>query len=235
LLASRGFEVVAVARRLDRLEALAKETGVAVHQLDVTDFDAIKALAAELAPTGIDALVNIAGGATDAALIEDADPDSWRAMFEVNVLGVQQMVAYFLPLLRDAARANGSADILTVTSTAGRTPYETGGGYNVAKYGATALMGVLRLELAGEPIRVIEIAPGMVKTEGFALSRFAGDTARVDALYKDVENPLSAEDVAEVIVSALELPAHINLDQVTMRPVAQAAQHKLVRGKLEPR
>lgn len=235
LLASRGFDVVAVARRLDRLEVLAKETGIAVHQLDVTDFDAIKALAAELAPTGIDALVNIAGGATDAALVEDADPDSWRAMFEVNVLGVQQMIAHFLPLLRDAARAHGSADILTVTSTAGRTPYETGGGYNVAKYGATALMGVLRLELAGEPVRVIEIAPGMVKTEGFALSRFAGDTARVEALYKDVENPLSAEDVAEVIVSALELPAHINLDQVTMRPVAQAAQHKLVRGKLEPK
>ena len=235
LLASRGFDVVAVARRLDRLEALAAETGIAVHQLDVTDFDAIKALAAKLKATGIDALVNIAGGATDAALVGDADPDSWRAMFEVNVLGVQQMIAQFLPLLRDAARANGSADILTVTSTAGRTPYETGGGYNAAKYGATALMGVLRLELAGEPIRVIEIAPGMVKTEGFALSRFAGDTARVEALYKDVGNPLSAEDVAEVIVSALELPAHINLDQVTVRPVAQAAQHKLVRGKLEPK
>jgi NADP-dependent 3-hydroxy acid dehydrogenase YdfG len=235
LLASRGFEVVAVARRLDRLEALTAQPGITVHQLDVTDFEAIKALAAELAPTGIDALVNIAGGATDAALVENADPDSWRAMFEVNVLGVQQMIAHFLPLLRDAARAHGSADILTVTSTAGRTPYESGGGYNVAKYGATALMGVLRLELAGEPIRVIEIAPGMVKTEGFALNRFAGDTARVEALYKDVANPLSAEDVAEVIVASLELPSHINLDQVTMRPVAQAAQHKLVRGKLEPK
>ena len=235
LLASRGFEAVAVARRLDRLETLTAQAGIAVHQLDVTDFEAIKALAAELQPTGIDALVNIAGGATDASLVEDSDPDSWRAMFEVNVLGVQQMIAHFLPLLRDAARAQGSADILTVTSTAGRTPYESGGGYVVAKYGATALMGVLRLELAGEPIRVIEIAPGMVKTEGFALNRFAGDTARVEALYKDVENPLSAEDVAEVIVASLELPSHINLDQVTMRPVAQAAQHKLVRGKLEPK
>jgi NADP-dependent 3-hydroxy acid dehydrogenase YdfG len=235
LLASRGFEVVAVARRLDRLEALTAQPGIAVHQLDVTDFAAIKALAVELAPSGIDALVNIAGGATDAALIENADPDSWRAMFEVNVLGVQQMIAHFLPLLRDAARAHGSADILTITSTAGRTPYETGGGYNVAKYGATALMGVLRLELAGEPIRVIEIAPGMVKTEGFALGRFGGDAARVEALYKDVENPLSPEDVAEVIVTALEMPPHVNLDQVTVRPVAQAAQHKLVRGKLEPK
>jgi NADP-dependent 3-hydroxy acid dehydrogenase YdfG len=235
LLASRGFDVVAVARRLDRLEALAAETGIAVHQLDVTDHAAIRELAAKLQPTGIDALINIAGGATDAALVEDADPDSWRAMFEVNVLGVQQMIAHFLPLLRDAARARGSADILTVTSTAGRTPYETGGGYNVAKYGATALMGVLRLELAGEPIRVIDIAPGMVKTDEFALGRFGGDASRVEALYKDVENPLSADDVAEVIVASLELPPHINLDHVTVRPVAQAAQHKLVRGKLEPK
>lgn len=234
LLASRGFGVVAVARRLDRLEALAAETGVAVHQLDVTDHGAIRELAAELRPAGIDAIVNIAGGATDAALVENADPDSWRAMFEVNVLGVQQMIAHFLPLLRDAARAKGYADILTVTSTAGRTPYETGGGYNVAKFGATALMGVLRLELAGEPIRVVEIAPGMVRTEEFALSRFKGDTARVDALYKDVENPLSAEDVAAVIASTLELPPHVNIDLVTVRPVAQAAQHRLVRGKLIP-
>jgi NADP-dependent 3-hydroxy acid dehydrogenase YdfG len=179
--------------------------------------------------------VNIAGGATDADLVENADPDSWRRMFEVNVLGVQQMVAHFLPLLRESARTNGSADILTVTSTAGFTPYETGGGYNVAKYGATALMGVLRLELAGEPIRVIDIAPGMVKTDEFALGRFGGDTARVEALYKDVENPLSPEDVAEVIVTALELPPHVNVDYLTLRPVAQAAQHKLVRGKLEPK
>lgn len=235
LLASHGFEVVAVARRLGRLEALAAETGVTVHQLDVTDHDAIRALAAELQPTGIDALVNIAGGATDADLVENANPASWRAMFEVNVLGVQQIIANFLPLLREAAKARGSADILTVTSTAGFTPYETGGGYNVAKYGTTALMGVLRLELAGEPIRVIDIAPGMVKTDEFALGRFGGDASRVEALYKDVENPLTADDVASVIVSTLELPPHVNVDHLTVRPVAQAAQHKLVRGPLEPK
>lgn len=235
LLASRGFEVVAVARRLDRLEELANGTGIDVRQLDVTDHDAIRALAADLHSSGIDALVNIAGGATDADLVENADPDSWRRMFEVNVLGVQQMIANFLPLLRESARTNGSADILTVTSTAGFTPYETGGGYNVAKYGATALMGVLRLELAGEPIRVIDIAPGMVKTDEFALGRFGGDASRVEALYKDVENPLTAEDVAAVIVSTLELPPHVNVDHLTLRPVAQAAQHKLVRGPLEPK
>jgi NADP-dependent 3-hydroxy acid dehydrogenase YdfG len=235
LLAAHGFDVVAVARRLDRLDALANETGVTIRQLDVTDHAAIRALAAELQADGIDALLNIAGGATDADLIENAQPDSWRAMLEVNVIAVQQMIANFLPLLRDAARRTGSADILTLTSTAGFTPYETGGGYNVAKYGAKAIMDVLRLELAGEPIRVIDIAPGMVKTDEFALGRFGGDLARVEALYKDVDRPLTAADVAEVIVAALELPPHVNLDHVTLRPVAQAAQHKLHRGPLEPK
>lgn len=235
LLAKRGFEVIAVARRLDRLEALAQETGVTIHQLDVTDHDAIRALAADLTADGIDILVNIAGGATDASPVESADPESWRRMFEVNVLGVQQMIAHFIPLLRDSARAHGSADILTVTSTAAFVPYETGGGYNVAKYGTQALMGVLRLELAGEPIRVIDIAPGQVKTEEFALGRFGGDQSRVDALYQGVENPLTADNVAEVIVHALELPSHVNLDRVVVRPVAQAAQHKLHRGPLTPR
>ncbi len=235
LLAAHGFDVIALARRADRLEALANETGVTVHQLDVTDHTAIRALAAELQKTGIDALLNIAGGATDADLIENAQPDSWRAMFEVNVIGVQQMIANFLPLLRDAARRTGSADILTLTSTAGFTAYETGGGYNVAKFGAKAVMDVLRLELGGEPIRVIDIAPGMVKTDEFALGRFGGDAARVEALYKDVDHPLTAADVAAVIVAALELPSHVNLDHVTVRPVAQAAQHKLHRGPLEPK
>lgn len=235
LLAARGFDVLAVARRADRLDAIAAETGVAVRQLDVTDHAAIRALAAELQPTGIDVLINVAGGATDADAVENADPESWRKMFELNVLGVQQMISNFLPLLRDAARAHGSADILTVTSTAAFVPYETGGGYNVAKYGAQALMDVLRLELSGEPIRVIDIAPGQVKTEEFALGRFGGDQSRVDALYQGVENPLTADNVAEVIVGALELPWHVNLDRVVVRPVAQAAQHKLHRGPLEPR
>lgn len=232
LLSERGYEVVAVARREDRLKDLAHETGVTVRTLDVTDHIAIRSLAKELEPTGIDVLVNVAGGATDADLIENANPDSWRKMFELNVLGVQQMIANFLPLLRASANKHGSADILTVTSTAAFTPYETGGGYNVAKYGAKAIMDVLRLELAGEPIRVIDIAPGMVKTDEFAMGRFGGDKTRVEALYKDVENPLLATDVAEVIVSALELPPHVNLDHVTLRPVAQAAQHKLHRGPL---
>jgi NADP-dependent 3-hydroxy acid dehydrogenase YdfG len=235
LLDERGFEVIAVARRMERLEEMAAGTGITVRHLDVTDHDEIRDLAAELAPAGIDAVVNVAGGATDAALVEDADPESWRRMFEMNVIGVQQMIHHFLPLLRDSARANGFADILAVTSTAGLIAYENGGGYNVAKFGERALLEVLRLELAGEPIRVIDIAPGMVKTDEFALGRFGGDQSKVDALYAGVEKPMTPEDVAEVIVHSLELPGHVNMDRVVVRPVAQSAQHKLHRAPLSPR
>lgn len=124
---------------------------------------------------------------------------------------------------------------MTVTSIAGHTPYEGGGGYNASKFAAHALVGVLRLELAGEPIRVIEIAPGMVATDEFALLRFRGDRELADAVYAGVTDPLVAADVAAAIVSAVELPAHVNLDLVTIKPVAQAAAHKVTRRPLAPR
>ena len=119
-----------------------------------------------------------------------ADVDDWRAMFEVNVIGTKRVIAALLPLLRDGARGGGHADIVTVTSIAGYVAYENGGGYNAAKFAEHALVGVLRLELAGEPIRVVEIAPGMVKTDEFALTRFGGDRAKAAAVYDDVAEPL---------------------------------------------
>ena len=122
-----------------------------------------------------------------------------------------------------------------ITSIAGHVAYEGGGGYNAAKFAEHAMTAVLRLELAGEPIRVIEIAPGMVKTDEFSLVRFGGDQARADAVYDNVPNPLYAEDVAEAIVHSIELPSHVDLDLVTIKPVAQAAPHKVVRGELKPR
>jgi NADP-dependent 3-hydroxy acid dehydrogenase YdfG len=93
----------------------------------------------------------------------------------------------------------------------------------------------LRLELNGEPLRVIEIAPGMVATEEFSLNRLRGDQNAADRVYEDVENPLTGEDVADVIAYALEAPGHVNLDLVTLRPVAQSAQHALARGPLRVR
>jgi len=236
LFASRGWQVVGVARRADRLEALAAETGIQFFVADVTKQDDVAALRDFLSDGApVNALVNNAGGAFGAASVEEADLADWQKMFDVNVLGLQRVTSALLPLLRAAARDAGHADIMTVTSTAGFVPYEGGGGYNVAKFAAHAVVGVLRLELAGEPIRVLEIAPGMVKTDEFALNRFSGDASKVDAVYAGVEEPLVAEDIAEAIVHAIELPGHVNLDLITIRPVAQAAQHKLVRGPLKPR
>lgn len=235
--AARGWEVVAVARRHSRLEALAAEVpGVVPMSADLTSFSDVERVCDEIAALGpLHALVNNAGGAFGMASVEAGDPEDWRAMFEINVLAVKNVVAGLLPALRAGARDAGVADILTVTSIAAHVPYEGGAGYNAAKAGAHMLTAVLRLELAGEPIRVLEIAPGMVKTDEFSLVRFGGDQEKADAVYAGVADPLVATDVADAIVHAIELPAHVNLDLVTIKPVAQAAPHKVVRGELTPK
>jgi NADP-dependent 3-hydroxy acid dehydrogenase YdfG len=245
LFAAHGWHVVAVARRADRLAALAGDLragGADIHTVvaDLTDAADVARVRDEVAALGpLHALVNNAGGAFGMATVEDSDPADWRAMFEINVLAVKNLVSALLPALRDGARdgaPNGSgADILTVTSIAAHVAYEGGSGYNAAKAGAHMLMAVLRLELAGEPIRVLEIAPGMVKTDEFSLVRFGGDQARADAVYDNVDAPLSADDIAATIVHMIELPSHINLDLVTIKPVAQAAPHKVIRGTLTPK
>lgn len=236
LLRKHGWEVVGVARRADRLKELAAETGADVIVADITKQDEVDALREALVQLGpIHALVNNAGGALGLASVEDSDPDEWLRMYDVNVLGTKRVTSALLPLLRAAVVPGASADILTVTSIAGHVTYEGGGGYNAAKFAEAALVAVLRLELAGEPIRVLEVAPGMVRTEEFSLVRFGGDREKADAVYENVPNPLYAEDVAEAIVHALELPFYINLDLVTIKPVAQAAPHKVMRGELRPR
>ncbi|MEP6842188.1 MAG: SDR family oxidoreductase [Pseudolysinimonas sp.] len=236
LFAQHGWEVVGIARRADRLAQLADGTGIHTIVADLTkqaDVDRVRDELAALGP--LHGLVNNAGGAFGMGPIESSDLDDWRAMFEINVLGTQRMIAALLPLLRDGARDAGVADIMTVTSIAGHVAYEGGGGYNAAKFAEHALVAVLRLELAGEPIRVLEIAPGMVKTDEFALTRFKGDQARADAVYDNVPDPLSADDIAAAIVHTMELPGHVNLDLITIKPVAQAAPHKVIRGRLEPK
>ncbi|OII13591.1 SDR family oxidoreductase [Curtobacterium sp. MCBA15_008] len=236
LFRSRGWDVLAVARREAKLQALAEATGADVLVADITDAADVEALAARVEELGgADVLVNNAGGAFGSASVEASDVDDWRAMFEVNVIGTKRVVAALLPHLRRRAATAGNADIVTVTSTAGHVAYENGGGYNAAKFAEHALVAALRLELNGEPLRVVEVAPGLVKTDEFALTRFRGDAEKAAAVYDDVPEPLVAEDVAEAIVHAVELPAHVNLDLVTIRPVAQSAQHKLARGTLAPR
>jgi NADP-dependent 3-hydroxy acid dehydrogenase YdfG len=236
LLAQKGAEVIAVARRADRLAELEISAAVTTHTCDITDDGQVTELAQVVEGIGpIDVLINNAGAAFGLESVEHSSIDDWRAMFELNVIGTKRMISTFLPSLRQAAEKSGMADILTVTSTAAFTPYEGGGGYNAAKYAEHAMMQVLRLELNGEPIRVIDIAPGMVKTPEFTLNRFEGDTERYNKLYENVDGPLTAEDVAEAIVATLELPPHANVDLLTLKPVAQAAQHKTFRGPLQVR
>jgi NADP-dependent 3-hydroxy acid dehydrogenase YdfG len=243
LLRDRGWEVVGVARREDRLRALAAQTGADVFAADLTDQRQVDALRDHIDRLGaVHALINVAGGAYGTASVEESDPADWQRMFDLNVVATKRMITAMLPLLRDTLRAAAAeagdaahADIVTVTSTAGHVGYEGGGGYNAAKFAEHAMVDVLRLELAGEPIRVIEVAPGLVKTDEFSVVRYGGDHGKADAVYAGVEHPLTAADVAQTIVAALELPGHVNLDLITMRPVAQAAAHKLIRQPLRPR
>ena len=236
--AAHGWHVVGVARRAERLAELAADLGASFTAVtaDLTAAEDVARVRDEIAAGGpLHALVNNAGGAFGMASVEAGDPADWRAMFEINVLAVKNVIAALLPALRDGARDAGHADILTVTSIAAHVAYEGGAGYNAAKAGAHMLTAVLRLELAGEPIRVLEVAPGMVKTDEFSLVRFGGDREKADAVYADVAAPLVADDIAEAIVHAIELPGHVNLDLVTIKPVAQAAPHKVIRGALAPR
>jgi NADP-dependent 3-hydroxy acid dehydrogenase YdfG len=234
--AAQGWQVVAVARREERLAALAADTGVDTFVADITkqsDVDALASFLRELGP--IHALINNAGGALGLASVEDSDPDDWTRMFDVNVVGTKRVTSALLPLLRDGIVAGKTASILMITSIAAHVPYEGGSGYNAAKFAQHAMTAVLRLELAGEPIRVIEVAPGLVKTEEFALVRFGGDAAKAGSVYDNVPDPLYAEDIAETIVHSIELPPFVNIDLVTVKPVAQAAPHKMIKGELKVR
>lgn len=235
-LRSRGWDVVAVARREERLRALVDETGASAVACDLTDPDAVAALIRELESSGpVHALVQVAGGARGTDSVEQGSVEDWQWMYDVNVLASQRLVAGLLPLLRRAAEHDGHADTLFVTSTAAQVAYPGGAGYNAAKAAQSMLVKVLRQELNGEPIRVIEVAPGMVHTEEFTLNRLGGDRVAAEAVYAGVEEPLVAEDVADVIAYALGAPRHVNLDLITMRPVAQSAQHILARGPLRVR
>ena len=227
-LAAEGFHVVCAARRTDRVEALAAEVSGTPISCDVTDAESVTRLAElvdELGGGRLDVLVNNAGGAFGAAPVAQADSEDWRRMYEVNVIGLMQVTRALLPALI----ASGAGVILNVGSTAGRVAYETGGGYTAAKHGTQVVTATLRLELFDQPVRVCEIAPGMVQTDEFALVRFGGDQEKADAVYAGVENPLTADDVADAIVWMVTRPAHVNIDELVIRPRAQAAQHKVHR------
>ncbi len=231
-LVADGWSVLGVARRADRLEALARETGCDVLVADLTDPAAGARVAEAATARGeVHALVNNAGGAFGADTVETGDPADWQRMFEVNVIATLRVTQALLPALR----ASGRGDVLVLTSTAAFTAYEGGGGYVAAKHAEGAVARTLRLELAGEALRVIEVAPGMVRTDEFALNRLGGDRSRAEAVYAGVREPLLAGDVADCVAWALSRPHHVNVDLLVVRPRAQAAQHKVAREPEEPR
>jgi len=222
-LAAEGFEVVCAARRGDRIAALALEIGGRAVLCDVTSADDVAALAREVSGR-CDLLVNNAGGAYGADPVSSADLDQWRAMYEVNVIGVVAVTKALLPAL-----VSSKGQIVVIGSTAGQVAYEGGGGYAAAKFAVHAVVDTLRLELWDQPVRVCEIAPGMVRSEGFALTRFDGDQGKADAVYAGVAEPLTSQDIADCVAWVATRPAHVNIDRMTVRPRAQAANHKVHR------
>ncbi|WP_440099825.1 SDR family oxidoreductase [Streptosporangium sp. H16] len=223
-LAAEGFEVVAAARRRERLDELAAEVpGIRPVTLDVTSQESVDELAASL--ERCDVLVNNAGGAIGLEPVASGKVADWQRMYDVNVIGTLRMTQALLPRLIES----GDGVLLMLTSVAGLVSYEGGGGYNAAKHAQTSMTEVLRLELVGQPVRIVEVAPGMVHTEEFSLNRFRGDSAAAGRVYEGVPGPLSADDVADAIAWCVTRPAHVNVDRLVIRPRAQAAQHKVHR------
>ena len=253
-LVADGFHVVAAARRGDRLAALVAsrpanracerddprpsglagdEADITAVTCDITDGGDVARLAETVRGLArpVTVLVNNAGGAFGADPVERAAVDDWQRMYDVNVLGSMRVTQALLPLLEES----GAGSIVMISSTAGLVVYEGGGGYTAAKHAQTAMCETLRLELCGRPVRVIEIDPGMVRTDEFALVRFDGDADRAAAVYAGVAEPLVADDIADCVSWVATRPHHVNIDRLVVRPLAQAAQHKVHRVPSDPR
>jgi NADP-dependent 3-hydroxy acid dehydrogenase YdfG len=225
-LAKEGFRVIAVARRADRLSDLSNQsTLIESFTCDITQQSEVNQLAEYCKDMAVEILINCAGGAFDAATILDGDPDIWEKTYEINVIATLRVTRAITPIMQSL----GKGHIVIVSSTAGHRAYENGGSYVAAKFAVTSMAHTLRLELNGQPIRITEIAPGMVKTDEFALNRFEGNSDKAAKVYEGVDKPLTAEDVAESIRWSVTLPEHFNVDSMVIRPIAQAANHKVAR------
>jgi len=213
-LAAVGYQVIVGARRLDKLREIAEPVGAIALALDVTDSKSVAAFCDQL--PAVNVLVNNAGGALGLETIAEADDQKWQTMFDSNVLGTMRMVRALLPNLE----ASGRGHVVNISSIAGFEVYPGGAGYTAAKHAVHALTETLRLELLGKPIRVTEIAPGLVETE-FSVVRFGGDSERAKKPYEGM-TPLTADDIADAIVWAVTRPLHVNIDTLVIRPLDQA-------------
>ncbi len=223
-LARDGYRVVLAARRADRLADVARSCGGVPVACDVANPQDVARLVDAAGPD-VAVLVNNAGGALGLDPIEHDDLTRWESMFAANVMGWARVTQGLLPGLE----AGRGGTIISITSVAGHQAYERGAGYCAVKAAEIMASDALRLELCGRPIRVCDLAPGMVRSEGFAITRFEGDQERADAVYAGVAQPLSEDDVAECVSWVAGLPHHVNIDKLTVRPLAQAAAHKIHR------
>jgi 3-hydroxy acid dehydrogenase / malonic semialdehyde reductase len=229
-----GARLILGARRMDRLEQSAedaKKAGAAeahIHSLDVEKTESVQAFIdwAKGRINGLHVLINNAGGAHGLDTIAQGKDSDWEAMFQSNVLGILRMTRAALPLMpRDAG-----ATIINIGSVAGRTAYEGGGAYCAAKAAELQITRTLRLELFGSGIRVSTVDPGLAETE-FSLIRFKGDTAAAKKVYEGT-NPLTAVDIAETLVWVATRPAHVNIDELVIKPVDQTAVGKVFKRTL---
>jgi NADP-dependent 3-hydroxy acid dehydrogenase YdfG len=228
---AHGAKLLLGARRVDRLKKVAAESrqaGAAAahfHELDVASTASVETFMAWAKEKigNLHVLINNAGGAHGSDTIAEGKDADWEAMLQTNVLGVLRVTRAALPLLpRDAG-----ATIINIGSLAGHVAYEGGSAYCAAKAGERQITRVLRLELFGTGIRVSTVDPGLAETE-FSLVRFKGDAVRAKKLYEGA-NPLVAEDIAEMLAWVASRPAHVNIDEMLVKPVDQAAIGKVFR------
>ena len=228
-LVADGWQVVALARREEKLRALADELGEScTYQVcDVTDEVSTQAAVdATLAAGPVKALVNCAGAAFGKDPVVTASLDDWRGMYELNVLGTLRITQKLLPALKQ-----NEGTVLVISSTAGIEPYEGGAGYCASKFAERVMARVLRLEQVGEPVRIVDISPGMVETEEFSVKRFRGDADKAAAVYAGVPSPLKAEDIAECVRWALSQPDTVDVDSIVVRPRAEGSYTKVYRER----
>lgn len=211
-LAADGWKVYVAARRVERCQRIAEEIGGVAVELDVTDQGSVDKLAAKL--ERVDLLVNNAGGAKGMDYLRDANEDDWRWMYETNVFGTVRVTKALYPALLQA-----SGLVINIGSVAGTDAYKGGSGYNAAKYGLRGLTRAMRREEADNLIRVTEIDPGRVETD-FAYNRL-GDEDRAAAVYEGKLN-LTAVDIAETVRWVASMPAHVNIDTISIMPLDQA-------------
>ena len=210
-LAADGWHVIVAARRVERCQAIADEIGGEALELDVTDEASVDKLAKL---PRVDLLVNNAGGAKELDLLRDANANDWQWMFDTNVMGTMRVTQALYPQLKAAKGL-----VINIGSVAATDAYKGGSGYNAAKFGLRGLTRAFRREEAPD-IRICEIDPGRVKTD-FSLNRFHGDAERAAQVYEGKLN-LTAEDIAEAIRWVASLPAHVNIDTMSIMPADQA-------------